>query len=179
MNDKYIVDLRHLVDLNKTKVYIEVSSCLEYEYPTEGMNWLYHLLSYVQNHINEFQFKEIKASVFNNLLKKIEENKNYLYELDNYIEFANENFKKDKGWTQDNATSIGLPKASFKITIEELIEFYKSLEQLERYYDMLKEKISIGWTCNKYFKNIENIKNMLEKRLAFAMIKVVNRKFCT
>ncbi|NFN85940.1 hypothetical protein FDF31_03815 [Clostridium sporogenes] len=176
MDDKYIVDLRHLVDLNKTKVYIEVSSCIEYDYPTEGMNRLYHLLSYIQNHINELPFEEINASVFNNLLKKIEDNKNYLYELDDYIQSANKNLKKDKGWTQDDAASVGLPRESFKITIEELIEFYKSLEQLERYYDIVKEEISIGHSINIYFKNIENIKNMLEERLAYAM---VNRKLCT
>lgn len=170
MNDKYIVDLRHLVDLNKTTVYIEVSSCFEYTYPTEGMDLLCHLLKYVQKHINEWPFEKIDASVFNNLVKKVEDNKKYLYELDSYIKCANKKLKKDKGWPEKDIASVGLPKESFKITIEELIVFYKSLELFEEYYDKVKEEIFIAQSTKSYFKNIEAIKHMLEKRLAYAII---------
>lgn len=170
MDDKYMVDLRHLVDLNKTTVYIEVSSCFEYKYPTEGMNILCHLLRYVQKHINERLFENIDASAFNNLVKKVEDNKNYLYELDRYIEFTNKKLKKDKGWDEDDCASVGLPKQSFEITIEELIAFYKSLELLEECYDKVKEEIIIAQSISNYLKDIEAIKGMLEKRLAYAII---------
>lgn len=33
MNDHYLMDLRHLIDLIKIKVYIEISNCIEYQHP--------------------------------------------------------------------------------------------------------------------------------------------------
>jgi hypothetical protein len=30
MDETYITDLRHLIDISKTEVYIEVSSCFKY-----------------------------------------------------------------------------------------------------------------------------------------------------
>ncbi|GCD13250.1 hypothetical protein [Clostridium tagluense] len=179
MEEKYLVDLRHLIDFNKLTTYIDVSDCFEYQYPTNGMDMLYSLLRYAKENLATFRFDITDKTVFYSFMNKIEDNKNMLLELNKYILFANNKLKLDKGLLEGDALKVGLPQASFVITLEELIIFYKILEKLqESYENIAKWSISEGniGTCFRnvgtYFRNIETIKTMLEKRL---MYKLTNR----
>ena len=171
MDEKYLVNLRHLIDLNKITVYIDIGSCFEYSHPTEGMNILCSLLKYVEQNLDDFPFKDINKIVFKGFIKKIEHSKDCLYELDNYIKSASSKLKIDKGWTEHDAAKVGLPKDSFNITLEELIVFYYVLEKLQDSYQNIKENFIMLWNFTTYFKNIENIKTRLEKRLMYAVVR--------
>ncbi|GCD13251.1 hypothetical protein [Clostridium tagluense] len=110
MEEKYLVDLRHLIDLNKLNVYINISNCFEYDYPTDSMNYLCALLKYVRTNINDWCFnniKDININIFDSLIKKVNKNKDWLYTLDDYIEYASDKLKSDKGWSKENLAKVG------------------------------------------------------------------------
>ncbi|ADK13143.1 MULTISPECIES: hypothetical protein [Clostridium] len=171
MNNKYLVDLRHLIDLSRIKAYIEISNCIEFQHPTDVMDNLTRLLSYA-NKNSICMPKQIDTGIFNSLIKKVEANRDYLHELNEYIEDSSRKLKEDNGWEENDMSKVGIPRSSFGITLEELIVFYKVLENLENCYDIIKNDIVTFWSVETYFNNIKTIKNMLEKRLAHAIINV-------
>lgn len=176
MEEKYLVDLRHLIDLNKLTVYINLSDCCEYDYPTDLMNYLCSLLKYVKENINDLCFydiKDINKNVFDSLIKKITKYKDWIYTLDDYISFANDKIKSDRGWPQNALSHIGLPNDSLQITLEELIIFYKVLENVQSSYNDIKENHLTYSNVYCYVMNIENIKTMLEKRLMYTISKSI------
>jgi uncharacterized FlgJ-related protein len=142
---------------------------MEFQHPTYVMDNIYRLLNYANK--NSICIPEqIDISIFNNLLKKVEANKDYLHELNEYIQASNRKLKEHKGWKENDMSEVGIPRSSFRITLKELIVFYKVLEKLENCYDIIKNDIIIFWSAETYFNNIKTIKNMLEKRLAHAII---------
>lgn len=172
-DDKYLVDLRHLADLNKTTVYIGLSECLELQYPTETMDDLVNLLNYMKRHFENMVGKielKVDLDVFYSLLEKIKANRDYIHELDNYIIDANKKLKEDKGWSKDDMTTVGVPSNSLRVTLDELIVLYKVMEELESLYKFIEKERIVFWKISRYFSNIKSIKDMLEKRLAFAII---------
>jgi hypothetical protein len=171
MDEKYLVDLRHLIDLNKGTVYINVASCFECQYPTEGMNALYSLLKHIDNNLDKFEHKDINKSIFYSLIQKIDDNRKWLHELNEYILEANSKLKIDKGYSESDFAKVGIPHGSFDITLEELIVFYKILVILQESYEDIKGHIIYSWSISNYFRHIEAIKTMLEKRLMYAFIK--------
>lgn len=163
--------LKYLIDLRQETVNIEVSSCFEYVYPTEAMNWLCVILKYLQKNSEYFyKISKMDMSVLGSLIQKLEENEKWLNEFDGYIRYANKKLKKDKGWPENDVASVGLPREVLNITLEELVIFYKCLEILEKDYHYIKEQHGILWSIERYFKYIDNIKNMLNERLAYKVI---------
>lgn len=171
MNNHYWVDLRNLIDLSRIKVYIEISNCIEYQHPIYVLDNLTNLLNCINRNSNCMP-KKINIDVFNSLLRKVEENKNYLHELDRYIEYSSKILKENNGWEKDDSAKVGIPRSSFQITLEELIVFYKVLEKLEKCYDIMKHDIIMLWPVETYYTSIKTIKDMLEKRLAHAIINI-------
>lgn len=173
MNDNYLVDLRHLIDLNKTKVYIDISSCMQYSYPTEAMDDLVNLLVGMRQYISH-TFNQTDMNIFNDLLEKVKDNRDYLYELDEYICHCNKQLKKDKGWSEDDSASVGIPKSNFQITLEELIVFYNVLEEFEKNYNIIKPSITGLWGAKSYFYDVRAIKDTLQERLTYAIVSTRN-----
>lgn len=171
MDNKYLVDLRYLVDLSKIKVCIEISNCIEYENPLSVMDNLTRLLDFINNN-QDYMPKKININVFNSLLKKVKLNRDFVYELDTYINESSEKLKKDKGWDKTDLAKVGIPRSSFEITLQELIIFYKVLESLENCYNIIKDDTILFFGEATYFNNIKTIKNMLEKRLAYAILNI-------
>lgn len=177
MNKEYLTDLMHLIDISKTEVYINVSGCFGYTHPVEGMKIFCILLDYIEKHISDYwKYEKIDRNIFSSLVRKINSNKDKLQENDRYICYANKKLKEDKGWNEDVHVSVGLPKSAFIVILEELIVLYTVIELLEEDYCMITKNYTIMWSITNHFEYMRDIKEMLEKRLASAMINTYSRR---
>lgn len=171
MDKEYIEDLKHLIDISKTKVNIEVSNRFEYMHPIDVIKYFYPVIKHLRDNIERYEVvMKFDRKVLDSLVSKLENNKESLCELDRYINYANDKLKEDKGWTKNDCVQVGLPKEAFEVTVEELIVFYNCLELLESYYPYISKDIVIPWSIESHFKYMNDLKGMLEKRLAFAII---------
>jgi hypothetical protein len=161
---------RNLLDLNDIKVDIEVSRCFEFTHPKESTMMLHKLLKWIQKNLDSLSVYNINKVALDNFIEKYELNMNYIIERDFYLKEANDRYKNHKGFSESAVANVGIPRSPFKVTLEELRNFYKCINVLEEEYDLVRGKNIVLSDSVYYFRSMEAIKAMLEKRMTYAII---------
>jgi len=158
-----------VINLGSVKVGIDVSRCFEYSHPIDSMEMLLNLLKWIEKNIDNLSSYNVNKSSLESLINKFEENMNYIYEHDFYLKEATSKYKKHKGFSDKELLTVGVPKGSFEITLEELLNFHKGISILEEEYDYVRKNNLLIGDSVYYFRSLECIKNMLERRLTYAI----------
>jgi hypothetical protein len=161
---------RSLLDLNNIKVIVDVTRCFEFSHPKESTLTLHKLLKWVQKNHDSLGVYNINKNALDSFIEKYELNMNYIIEHDFYLKEANDKYKNHKGYSESAVANVGIPRGSFEVTLEEVRNFYKCINVLEEEHDIVKGKNIVLGDSGYYFRSMEAIKAMLEKRMTYAII---------
>lgn len=170
MEDKHLVDLRYLIDLNKTEVFIELSNCLKFTNPVDAINKVLGFLELAKKNADNYIIKKIDRETFDKLYEKVKVNADEIEEQNTYLAEANRKYYKDKGYNEPNTARVGYPHQPFSLTLNELTALHKVLEAVENIYDKTKILLPGYHRTGAFFDDLTSLKHELEARLAYAII---------
>lgn len=165
------------MDFNKISVYISVDECIPFTHPTENVKFAKDIVYCILKYNDSFYGTgKIDKNILSTLFDKLTINLNEILEKDSYIKFADSRYKQDKGYDEHNFATIGIPSNAFSVTINELITMYRAVEIWETSLERIKEHLIMILSDKNIYEGLHNIKSMLERRLAYAILNYKEEK---